>query len=66
MLKRKIKTIEKYIAVLAFPIFIAMILACTSSQEAVEHYYKTNDAGADGAMTTDTITSQFNDYALNN
>lgn len=67
MLKRRIKTIEKYIAVIAFPMFIAMILACTSSQEAVSGAtnYETNDADADGAMITDTIASPFNDYALN-
>lgn len=66
----RVKAIEKYVAVIAFPMFIAMILACTSSQEAVSGVsaspnYETNDADADGAMITDTITSPFNDYALN-
>jgi len=69
------KAISHLIPSCILMLFVAMILACSSSKEltgvgALVGGSKGgsntgDDTGADGAMLTDTIATPFNDYALN-
>lgn len=65
------KAIRHLIPSFILMMFVAMILACTSSNEASllmngrGGYNAGGDSGADGAMLTDSIAGPLNDYAMN-